>query len=88
MNNKIMVPMFVGAGIGYLRGKSPQATVIGGLSGIGVGIAMNLLGFNPGLSGAGVSSLVLRRSQEDREARLPDFDFSTIPPYTGRIKYY
>ena len=83
MNNKIMVPMLVGAGIGYLRGKSPQATVIGGLSGIGVGIIMNLLNIDPGLSaGAGVS----RREEYARELYTPNMSLDDIP-YTGRVKY-
>ena len=87
MNNKIMVPMLVGAGIGYLRKRTVPATVIGGLSGIGVGIVMNMLNFDPGLSSP--AGIALRRGdQSDREDRLPDFDYSTIPGYTGRIKYY
>ena len=83
-NNKIWVPMTVGAGIGFLGRKTAQATVIGGLTGIGVGIVMNVLGFDPGLSApAGIA----RREEHARETRLPDFDFETIP-YTGRVKYY
>ncbi len=83
MNNKIWVPMAVGASIGFLRKKTPGATVVGGLSGIGVGILMNLLRGNPGLS----SRAGIWRDQQDKEPRLPTFDFNSIPPYTGRVKY-
>lgn len=88
MNNKILIPALVGAGIGYLNKKTGQGTVVGGLAGIGVGIVMNILGGDPGLASPAGIGMQLRRSQLDREARLPDLDFSAIPPYTGRVKYY
>lgn len=84
MNNKIWVPMAVGAGIGYLRKKTPRATIVGGLSGIGVGIVMNWLKLDPGLS----ARAGFKREEYDREGQLPNFDFESIPIYTGRVKYY
>ena len=88
MSNKIIIPAMVGAGIGFLNKKTGQGAVAGGLAGIGVGIVMNILRGDPGLAAPAGIGMHLRRSQQDREQRLPDFDLSTIPPYTGRVKYY
>ncbi len=84
MSNNIWVPMVVGSGIGLLRRKTIGATVVGGLSGIAVGIVMNILKGDPGLSGAGISHF--RRGQQEREERLPESNFPT--DYEGRVKYY
>ncbi len=84
MSNKIIIPALVGAGIGYLNKKTGQGTVVGGLTGIGVGIVMNILGGDPGLSSpAGISHF--RRDQRDRENITPNVAWPTN--YSGRVKY-